>query len=283
MMPSPSWRRWSLRRWHGGDQPDPSGTRAQRAARLALTVGKAWSGTLMIDADRALADAWIDPRVWEPHPDYLVLLITADGLAGRPGDIRGDDVLVEAESAAAIHLGSRAPEDLPEIAVWRAAFATFGVKPRVARSGVEALLRRAASGLPRIEPLTDLYNAVSVTFLVPIGGEDLDGYDGPPRLVVADGTEPFDTQADGQPMVHHADPGEVVWRDDTGVTCRRWNWRQCTRTRLTPATTRALFILDGLGEGAADRVHAAGAALEGYLRAGWPSCHLQRRVIARES
>ena len=52
-----------------------------------------------------------------------------------------------------------------------------------------------------------------------------------------------------------ATAGEIVWRDDAGVTCRRWNWRQCVRTRLTEATTEALFIIDGLGP---DAGHAPG-------------------------
>ena len=235
----------------------------------------------MIDSTAALHGAWIDPLVWESHPDYIALLMTVDGLGGATDGGLGEAALNAAEAATVGLLDGRAPEDLPEIAVWRAAFASFGIKPRVARSSVEALLRRCADGLPRIEPLTDLYNAVSVQHLVPIGGEDLDGYDGPPRLVVADGTETFDTVADGQPVVHHADPGEVVWRDDSGVTCRRWNWRQGTRTRLSAETTRALFIVDGLGEGATDRVTAAGDALETHLRSGWPSAVVARRVLAR--
>jgi DNA/RNA-binding domain of Phe-tRNA-synthetase-like protein len=53
-----------------------------------------------------------------------------------------------------------------------------------------------------------------------------------PRLVAADGTEVFDTMKEGLPAQEHADPGEVVRRDDQGVTCRRWNWRQGVRTRL---------------------------------------------------
>jgi DNA/RNA-binding domain of Phe-tRNA-synthetase-like protein len=235
----------------------------------------------MITSATALDEAWIDPRVWESHPGYVALLMTADGLGGESADTRGVDALLAAETAATRLLDGRAPEDLAEIAVWREAFASFGVKPRVARSSVESLLRRCAVGLPRIDPLTDLYNAISVQHLVPIGGEDLDGYDGPPRLVVAEGTESFDTVADGEPVVHHADADEVVWRDDVGVTCRRWNWRQCTRTRLTPATTRALFILDGLGEGATERVTAAGDALEAHLRRGWPAAVTGRRLVAR--
>ena len=237
----------------------------------------------MIDSTTALHDAWVDPLVWESHPDYVALLMTVDGLGEATDGALGEAALNAAETATVGLLDGRAPEDLAEIAVWRGAFASFGVKPRVARSSVEALLRRCTDGLPRVEPLTDLYNAVSVQFLLPIGGEDLDRYDGPPRLVVADGTESFDTVADGQALVQHADVAEIVWRDDTGVTCRRWNWRQCTRTRLTPATTRALFILDGLGEGAADRLGAAGDALENHVRSGWPSAVVDRRLITRSA
>ena len=43
--------------------------------------------------------------------------------------------------------------------------------------------------------------------------------------------EPFDTTADGAAVIEHPDPGEVVWCDDAGVTCR-WNWRQAQRTAL---------------------------------------------------
>ena len=91
--------------------------------------------------------------------------------------------------------------------------------------------------------LVDLYNAVSVRHLVPVGGEDLDRLAGPLRLVVATGDEPFDAPAGDRASA----PGEIVWRDDVGVTCRRWNWRQGTRTRLTEATTSAFFVFDRLG------------------------------------
>ena len=43
-------------------------------------------------------------------------------------------------------------------------------------------------------------------------------------------------------------PGEVVWADEAGVTCRRWNWRQGVRTRLTESTSRAYFLFDALPE-----------------------------------
>lgn len=47
--------------------------------------------------------------------------------------------------------------------------------------------------------------------------------------------------------MEHPDAGEVVWCDDDGVTCRRWNWRQGTRTRLTEESVNALFLLEAMG------------------------------------
>ena len=119
---------------------------------------------------------------------------------------------------------------------WRAAFSGFGAKPSRYPSSAEALVGRVLKGqpLPRVNVLVDLYNAVSVRHVVPLGGEDADRLEGALHLTVADGSETFDDEL--------VAPGEVVWRDDRGVTCRRWNWRQGRRTRLTEDTTNAFFV-----------------------------------------
>jgi DNA/RNA-binding domain of Phe-tRNA-synthetase-like protein len=99
------------------------------------------------------------------------------------------------------------------------------------------------------------------------------------RFARAAGDEPFDTARDGRPVLEHPEPGEVIWRDDDGVTCRCWNWRQCVRTRITHTTTSALFILDGLGELGADGLLAAGRDLAGQLAALHPGVRLSWRRI----
>ena len=93
------------------------------------------------------------------------------------------------------------------------------------------------------------------------------------------GDEDFDTFADGAAVVEHPLPGEVVWRDDRGVTCRRWNWRQCARTRITGTTTDAVFILDGLGALGVDGLRAAGDDLAGLLRAANPGVTVVERLL----
>ncbi|GAB3862467.1 B3/B4 domain-containing protein [Dactylosporangium cerinum] len=126
-------------------------------------------------------------------------------------------------------------------------YRAFGAKPQRTPCSAEALRKRAARGdVPVVDRLVDAYNAVSIRFAVPIGGEDRLLLTGTERLVRAVGDEPFDTVKEGAPVVETPEPGEVIWRDDLGVTCRRWNWRQGRRTAITAATTSAVFLLEGL-------------------------------------
>jgi len=229
--------------------------------------------------ERWLAEAYIDPAVAELRPDYAALLIVVEGLRPGPTDAESDALLAAAEEKARALLGGRAPHELEHLAQWREAFRAFGAKPQRTRPSAEALLRRIDAGLPRIDRITDAYNAVSVGHALPIGGEDLDAYAGPPRLVRAAGDEPFDTQQNGEPIVEHPDPGEVVWRDDKGVTCRRWNWRQCVRTRITHSTTRGLFVLDGLGALGVDGLRAAADELIANLTRLSPGATAVTRLL----
>jgi len=48
---------------------------------------------------------------------------------------------------------------LPHVAACRDAYRTFGTKPQRTRNGLEALVRRAEIGLPRVNLLTATYNA----------------------------------------------------------------------------------------------------------------------------
>jgi len=226
-----------------------------------------------------LAAAQVAGEVRALRPDYAALLITADGLQPGPSDEASEAILAAAERRAAQQLAGSRPEDLPHVAQWREAFRSFGAKPQRTRPSVEALLRRVETGLPRIDRITDVYNAVSVAFVLPVGGEDLAHYAGPARLVRAGGDEEFDTFADGEAVAEHPEPGEVIWRDDRGVTCRRWNWRQCARTRITATTTTAVFILDGLAALGTGGLRAAEAELTGSLARLSPQARFASRLL----
>jgi DNA/RNA-binding domain of Phe-tRNA-synthetase-like protein len=168
------------------------------------------------------------------------------------------------------------------MAAWREACTAFGSKPSRTRNSAEALAKRALSdaGLPRINVLVDVSNAIGVTRLIPVGGEDLDRVQGEMRLVRATGDEGFVTVAAGEEAVGHPDAGEVGRRDEAGVTCRRWNWRQGPRTRLTEESTSAIFLLESLAPMPVADVEAAGAELAELLEKFSPGARIEVQAPA---
>lgn len=231
------------------------------------------------DVVMILDEGSIDPDVFALRPDYRALLIIVDGIWPGASDGASEAMLVSAETSAREVIGDRPIEDIPQVASWREAYRAFGAKPQRTRNSLEALLRRVADGLPRINRLTDIYNAISVTHLIPIGGEDLSRYTGAPRLIRATGSEPFDTMASGEDVIEHPEPGEVVWCDDVGVTCRRWNWRQARRTALREDTTSALFILDALDPMTDEELGRAGEELIEAVRRLGDDVVIEQRLI----
>lgn len=227
--------------------------------------------------------AYVDDAVFALRPDYRAVVIAARGIVPGPTDEVSEALLCQAEIMARKLLGVQAAEDLPHIAAWRDAFRAFGAKPQRTRNSVEALTRRVQTGLPQVNRLTDIYNAVSVIHQLPIGGEDLSRYIGPPRLIRATGQETFDTTAGGTDVVEHPDAGEVVWCDDAGVTCRRWNWRQARRTQLSERATTALFILDALDPMSDRQLLDAADELDAHIRRLGPDVRTVRRVLSESS
>ncbi|MEU7872703.1 phenylalanine--tRNA ligase beta subunit-related protein [Dactylosporangium sp. NPDC049140] len=203
----------------------------------------------------AVADEVLDLCRSVGH-EATVLAVLADGLRNGPGDPKLlHDAIEAAGDLSAPH---------PHLEAWRDVYRAFGAKPQRTPCSAEALRKRASRGdVPSVNRIVDAYNAVSIRFAVPIGGEDRAALAGPERLVRAAGDEPFDTVRDGAPAVESPEPGEVIWRDDVAVTCRRWNWRQGRRTALTGTTTSAVFLLEGLGTD----LHPAAEALVALLDA----------------
>jgi DNA/RNA-binding domain of Phe-tRNA-synthetase-like protein len=221
----------------------------------------------------------IDPRLAEEFPGYSALIIYATGLANGPSDEASIAALRDAERAAREHHDGTRPADHPHIAAWRRAFSAFGAKPSKYPSSVEALLGRVLKGndLPAINAVVDRYNAVSIRHVLPIGGEDRDALASDLVLSFADGDEPFDALGDAE--VTHPEPGEVVFKDAAGVTCRRWNWRQGQRTMLTEGTTNAFLVLDRWAPYPIAELRAGGDDLIAQLRAVSPDVAIETTLL----
>ena len=200
-------------------------------------------------------------EIWLRYPDYRALSVTARGFYVGSGSSSHNQTITP-------------PAWIEEhIEAWRNAFRAFGANPKKTPCSVEALWKRLQKNgaLPAINPAVDLYNALSIRFGAPFGGEDADQYIGAPRLDFSLGDEAFDTSRDGSPVIEHPEKGEIVWRDEQGVTCRRWNWRQCRRTALTETSTNLWFVIDRLPPMPLDQLDRAGEALAQGLREMCPT------------
>ncbi len=155
----------------------------------------------------------------------------------------------------------------PRIAIWRSAYSAFGAKPKDHRSSVENLYQMvlADKEMRSINPLVDCYNLVSLEHMVPVGGEDLGKVEGDVVLTLAGVSEPTVLLlGDKEPRAPH--PGEVIYKDSISAICRRWNWREADRTKLTNQTTSAILVVEGLPPITAAEVEQAITRLSGLIK-----------------
>ena len=217
----------------------------------------------------------IDPRLTGIAPGFRALSILVEAAPITQPDVASaalaqacQQVLTDDVAWAEAHLSA-----------WDDVFRAFGAKPKRTPCSASALRKRVlkAGALPPLDPVVDIYNAISIRYAIPVGGENLAAYAGAPRLTLAEGNEPFDTLKEGQPVIEYPDAGEVIWRDDIGVTCRRWNWRQGVRTRLDSQAQHMWFILESLPSMPLSALQEAGDELVSNLQRLMPgsTAHLQ--------
>lgn len=134
-----------------------------------------------------------------------------------------------------------------KIDIWRKAYFLFGAKPKENKSSVENLYRLILNGtnLRHINNLVDIYNFISLKHMLPLGGEDIDKIKGDILLTFAKENEPLVLLlGDKEPRPPHI--GEVIYKDDVSAICRRWNWREADRTKLTEETKNCVLVIEGL-------------------------------------
>jgi len=188
----------------------------------------------------------VDPRIFESFPSLAVGVVIAEGIDNQARDETAIERLREQMEAVRAAWSTETLREEPRLVVWRNAYRSFGAKPKKHRCSVENLIRMLISeqDIPSINPIVDLYNAASLEHVIPMGGDDLDRVDGDIQLTLAQGTERF-IPLNGRESVHPK-IGEVIYRDDREVLCRRWNWRECDKTKMTEQSTNLCLVVEGL-------------------------------------
>jgi DNA/RNA-binding domain of Phe-tRNA-synthetase-like protein len=205
--------------------------------------------------------------IFERYLEVVLGVVTVHGIDNSGnGDVLLAPLRREEERVRAALAGSQVSEH-PHIAPWREAYRKFGAKPKDHPSSIENLVRRVLKGqpVPRINPLVDLYNTISLRHLVPVGGEDLDAVEGDVLLTLASDRE-LPVRLLGEAEARPPKPGEVIYKDDLGTLCRRWNWKEAERTKLTAGTRRAFLVIEGLPPVGRDLVERAAGELAALVR-----------------
>jgi len=136
-------------------------------------------------------------------------------------------------------------KDQPEIAAWRAAFKTFGVKPSDYLSSAEALAKRALKGSPaQVSPVVDAYNAVSLKHLIPMGAVDLDKIAG--DIVLRYGKQGESAQLLGMDKPVEITSQQVVYADQQQILTWLWNHRDAANIAVQPTSKHVVFFADSL-------------------------------------
>ncbi len=190
----------------------------------------------------------IQKELFDILPDLTIGMVAAKDVDNTHPFKEIDDLLTQAvEEVKKNFVGDKAQEH-PRIKPWRTAFSKLGISGSKFPSSIESMARRILKGdpFPRINPLVDLYNSVSLRFLVPMGGHDLDTLAGSVHLRFAEGWEPFIPMGGGETLT--VPKGELVYRDDREVLTRNWVWRQCEKDKATEKTKNIFIPIDVLGE-----------------------------------
>ncbi|MEJ3746199.1 phenylalanine--tRNA ligase beta subunit-related protein [Actinomycetes bacterium KLBMP 9797] len=206
------------------------------------------------------------PDIWADYPELAAGVVHATGITP---DVDTGPAVARFSAAAAARLGGGSESDLPEIRAWRRGFARMGLKPTQYRCASEALLRRfrKEGELPRIHPLVDLCNAISLAFAIPVAAIDLDRIDGALEVRYATGAE---TYLAFSGVAEHPDPREVIFADaGGGAHARRWTNRQSGQSAVRDGTRTVLIVAEALHESAASDTAKLAETVADELRAAW--------------
>ena len=214
-------------------------------------------------------------EIWQQFPQLVPGLLVVEGIHPQ---VESEALLQPWIQRARTRLSQGPESEMPEVSAWRRAYAQMGLKPTQYRSAAEALLRRFRRevDLPRLHPLVDLCNVVSLAFALPVAVFDLAGVEEYLEVRHARGDEQY-LAFSGE--IETPDPHEVIFADAANqVHARRWTFRQSRRSTIGPETRHVLIVSEGLHPTANVDVPALIDALVEGITALW-SAPRQKAIL----
>jgi DNA/RNA-binding domain of Phe-tRNA-synthetase-like protein len=186
----------------------------------------------------------IDQEIFVRFPDFRRGLIVVSDIQNALADeVVAATLNREMEKRAGVNLLEN-----EFVKAWDNVYLKLGSNPNKFPPSIKSLLKRVvkSGGFPFINSIVALFNYVSIKYLVPCGGDDVQRIEGNLRLGLSKGNEVFIPL--GSESKETPDPGEVIYFDDKAlnVMCRRWNWRNGDFTKILETTRRLVINIDGI-------------------------------------
>ena len=194
-------------------------------------------------------------EIFEKYPSFRRGIVIARSMKNRTEDAELFEMLKKT-------LSDRfdKPVDLESdsrITDWKDAHRAFSSNPNKFPPAHIALIKRIQkqkTEIPFINSVVAVMNIVSVSSILPVGGDDIIAPDSTFKLGISSGTESFVPL--GMPdKEENPSSGEVIYfiEESGDVMCRRWNWRNGDKTKINENTQNIIMNIDAIGEGSEER------------------------------
>ena len=210
----------------------------------------------------------IDPAILERFPACRVGGFLARGLAAAAHRVKLEAAETLLAPLTVQGLSVEGISEEPRIREWRKAYQQSGVKPSTYKSSAEQLARRLLKGswISTPLPLVNLYSAVSVKHLTPMGAYDATRLP-QPEIVLrlpreGDVFHPLGAKPEDMPLK----PTVPIYASGSEVTCWAFNHRDSAVTGLHEDTDLGLFMAEAVAEVQYPSLEAAFEELARHLR-----------------
>jgi len=221
----------------------------------------------------------ISPQVAARHPTYGAGVLLAKNIQLNARHAGLISAVIDEALAKMIQAEHQALAEI-ECQGWRGVYKQMELKASKVLCSFESMYKRArkSGSLPRINPLVDVYNAISLKHALCLGAYDLEEVKGAIEIRFA--AEGESLLPIGASEARELGPKAIIYADQAGPICAWWNHRDADRTKVEEGTRDGIFFVDdlNLADGRAQRAIDDLSALIGKIAE--PGVQLQKLVIA---
>lgn len=211
----------------------------------------------------------VEKEIFERLPNVFFGVVMAKGINNKGNYPQIDKLLNDNIEIAAKYFEGKKVKEEKDILPYREAFKMLNINPNKYLCSIEALFTRIAKGkgMPHINPVVDLVNALSLKYTLPMGAHDLSDESEDICIRLANEKDTFIPF--GSETVESVEPNEVVYAVGKTIRTRRWTWRQSERGKITSESKNIFFPIDGFTDINKNNVLAAVNELNDLVKQIW--------------